>query len=213
MSVSRRSSARAVFQLPTSSRRCSRDWHPFGEQLPLLLFAVLVAALIVYKHRGNITPPAGRDGEPIRSQTRRAAMSCMSSDVEDRLYIVIVANILPEHPRLDQPLRSSARARREATQNTNLVHSRRIARRHRHHRDFNRRPAADAHPGSRTKPARQLPVESAAGFTRRSSFTAARSIATRCHWGIGRGRSSSTRWSGRIRPTNTFSSVCCIALG
>lgn len=29
-------------------------WHPFGQQLPLLLFALLMAALIVLKHRSNI---------------------------------------------------------------------------------------------------------------------------------------------------------------
>ena len=29
-------------------------WHPFGSQLPLLVFAVLMAGLIVYKHRTNI---------------------------------------------------------------------------------------------------------------------------------------------------------------
>ena len=29
-------------------------WDPFGKQLPLLLFAIVVAALIVYRHRGNI---------------------------------------------------------------------------------------------------------------------------------------------------------------
>jgi glycerol-3-phosphate acyltransferase PlsY len=32
----------------------ARDWDPFGEQLPLMIFAALVAAMIVYKHRGNI---------------------------------------------------------------------------------------------------------------------------------------------------------------
>lgn len=31
-----------------------RQWDPFGRQLPLLLFAMLVVVLIVYKHRGNI---------------------------------------------------------------------------------------------------------------------------------------------------------------
>ena len=31
------------------------DWPVFGDQLPLLLFGVLIAALIVFKHRGNIT--------------------------------------------------------------------------------------------------------------------------------------------------------------
>lgn len=32
----------------------TRHWSPFGEQLPLLVFAVLVALLIVVKHRTNI---------------------------------------------------------------------------------------------------------------------------------------------------------------
>ncbi len=30
-------------------------WPIFGQQLPLLLFAVLMAALIVFKHRGNLS--------------------------------------------------------------------------------------------------------------------------------------------------------------
>ena len=30
------------------------EWDPFGKKLPLLLFAISVAALIVYRHRGNI---------------------------------------------------------------------------------------------------------------------------------------------------------------
>jgi glycerol-3-phosphate acyltransferase PlsY len=32
----------------------ARGWDVFGSQLPLLIFAVVVAALIVYKHRSNI---------------------------------------------------------------------------------------------------------------------------------------------------------------
>jgi glycerol-3-phosphate acyltransferase PlsY len=31
-----------------------RGWPIFHEQLPLLIFAILVAALIIYKHRTNI---------------------------------------------------------------------------------------------------------------------------------------------------------------
>ena len=31
-----------------------RGWDVFGQQLPLLVFASLMAALIVYKHRGNV---------------------------------------------------------------------------------------------------------------------------------------------------------------
>ena len=32
----------------------ARRWPVFAEQLPLLLFAVLIALMIVYKHRGNL---------------------------------------------------------------------------------------------------------------------------------------------------------------
>ena len=32
----------------------SRGWPVFGSQLPMLIFALIMAALIVYKHRGNI---------------------------------------------------------------------------------------------------------------------------------------------------------------
>jgi acyl phosphate:glycerol-3-phosphate acyltransferase len=31
-----------------------REWDPFGRQLPLLIFALLIAVMIVFKHRGNI---------------------------------------------------------------------------------------------------------------------------------------------------------------
>ncbi len=31
-----------------------RKWDVFGEQLPLLIFSIVVAALILYKHRGNM---------------------------------------------------------------------------------------------------------------------------------------------------------------
>jgi glycerol-3-phosphate acyltransferase PlsY len=41
-----------VFYLVTA---LLRGWRPFGPQSPLLIFATLMAALIVYKHRGNIT--------------------------------------------------------------------------------------------------------------------------------------------------------------
>ncbi len=32
----------------------ARDWPLFDRQLPLLIFAILIAGMIVYKHRGNI---------------------------------------------------------------------------------------------------------------------------------------------------------------
>lgn len=31
------------------------NWHPLGERLPLLVFSLLVAGMIVYRHRSNIT--------------------------------------------------------------------------------------------------------------------------------------------------------------
>jgi glycerol-3-phosphate acyltransferase PlsY len=33
----------------------AKDWDVFGVQLPLLIFSIIVAALIVYKHRTNIS--------------------------------------------------------------------------------------------------------------------------------------------------------------
>lgn len=30
------------------------NWHPFGRQFPLLAFAILVSAMIIFKHRGNL---------------------------------------------------------------------------------------------------------------------------------------------------------------
>jgi glycerol-3-phosphate acyltransferase PlsY len=30
------------------------DWHPFGAQLPLLIFSILIPVMIVYRHRANI---------------------------------------------------------------------------------------------------------------------------------------------------------------
>jgi glycerol-3-phosphate acyltransferase PlsY len=32
----------------------ARGWRPFGQQLPLLIFSLVVAALVVIRHRGNI---------------------------------------------------------------------------------------------------------------------------------------------------------------
>ena len=48
-----------------------RGWPVFGSQLPLLIFGVLMAALIVYKHRTNITRL--RAGTENRVTPRRAA--------------------------------------------------------------------------------------------------------------------------------------------
>ena len=43
-----------VFPVAYAGVAIAREWHPFNEQLPLLIFAALVALMIVYKHRGNI---------------------------------------------------------------------------------------------------------------------------------------------------------------
>jgi hypothetical protein len=51
------------------------DWHPFTAQLPLLVFCLLIAALIIYKHRGNIARlRAGTELRiPVSSKPRRKA--------------------------------------------------------------------------------------------------------------------------------------------
>ena len=46
-------------------------WDPVGRQLPLLIFAVVMAALIVYKHRGNIARL--RAGTESRFVSKKAA--------------------------------------------------------------------------------------------------------------------------------------------
>ena len=46
--------AAVVFPVAYVAVGLARGWPIFGEQLPLLIFAVLVAAMIVYKHRSNI---------------------------------------------------------------------------------------------------------------------------------------------------------------
>ena len=48
----------------------TKGWDPLGRQLPLLLFAVLVAGLIIYKHRGNIARlRAGTEGRFVKRET------------------------------------------------------------------------------------------------------------------------------------------------
>jgi glycerol-3-phosphate acyltransferase PlsY len=48
----------------------ARGWDPFGRQLPLMLFAMLMAVMIVYKHRGNIARL--RAGTESRLTSKRA---------------------------------------------------------------------------------------------------------------------------------------------
>ncbi len=42
------------FTLAYAALALARHWPLFEQQLPLLIFAILIAAMIVYKHRGNI---------------------------------------------------------------------------------------------------------------------------------------------------------------
>jgi len=46
--------AACVFPVAYVSMGTMRGWDPFGRRLPLLVFAILMAVMIVYKHRGNI---------------------------------------------------------------------------------------------------------------------------------------------------------------
>jgi glycerol-3-phosphate acyltransferase PlsY len=46
--------AAGVFPVAYLAIGLAREWDPLGRQLPLLVFAVLVAGMIVYKHRSNI---------------------------------------------------------------------------------------------------------------------------------------------------------------
>lgn len=46
--------AAAVFPLLYLAFALSMKWNPFGQQLPLLIFAFAVAALIILRHRSNI---------------------------------------------------------------------------------------------------------------------------------------------------------------
>ncbi len=55
-----------------------RGWPVFGEQLPLLGFALLVAAMIVYKHRSNIARL--RAGTEPRVDQRRDGIAVDSGD-------------------------------------------------------------------------------------------------------------------------------------
>src|SRR5690349_3728950 len=47
--------AAALFPIAYVALALARHWPLTHQQMPLLLFAMLVAAMIVYKHRGNIT--------------------------------------------------------------------------------------------------------------------------------------------------------------
>jgi glycerol-3-phosphate acyltransferase PlsY len=46
--------AAVVFPVAYLGMGLARGWDPLGRQLPLLVFALLMAVMIVYKHRGNI---------------------------------------------------------------------------------------------------------------------------------------------------------------
>ncbi len=47
-----------------------RGWPVFGAQLPLLIFSILVAALIILRHRGNIASLiAGTENKVVRSSS------------------------------------------------------------------------------------------------------------------------------------------------
>jgi glycerol-3-phosphate acyltransferase PlsY len=51
-----------------------RDWPVVGEQLPLLVFAVLIALLIVYKHRANVARLiAGTENKFVKKKLRADA--------------------------------------------------------------------------------------------------------------------------------------------
>jgi glycerol-3-phosphate acyltransferase PlsY len=50
----------------------ARGWDVFGSQLPLLIFGVVVALLIVYKHRSNIARlMAGTENKFVKKKLRR----------------------------------------------------------------------------------------------------------------------------------------------
>lgn len=55
-----------------------RGWNLFGEQLPLLVFALLMALMIVYRHRANIGRL--RAGTEYRFGTRAAATTATNGD-------------------------------------------------------------------------------------------------------------------------------------
>ena len=49
-----------------------RGWNVLGEQLPLLIFAILIALLIVYKHRSNVARLiAGTENRFVRRSNTR----------------------------------------------------------------------------------------------------------------------------------------------
>jgi glycerol-3-phosphate acyltransferase PlsY len=57
-----------------------RRWSIFGDQLPLLVFAVVIAVLIVYKHRGNIARlRAGTENKFARKPQADPSARAMSS--------------------------------------------------------------------------------------------------------------------------------------
>jgi glycerol-3-phosphate acyltransferase PlsY len=46
-------------------------WDPLGRQLPLLVFAVLISALIIYKHRGNLARLRAGTENRLRSRVEK----------------------------------------------------------------------------------------------------------------------------------------------
>jgi glycerol-3-phosphate acyltransferase PlsY len=65
--------AAVLFPVVYLSMGTMRGWEPLGRQLPLLMFAILMAVMIVYKHRGNIARL--RAGTESRVGTAKRAIS------------------------------------------------------------------------------------------------------------------------------------------
>jgi glycerol-3-phosphate acyltransferase PlsY len=58
----------------------ARGWEVFGSQLPLLVFGVLVALLIIYKHRTNIARlMAGTENKFVKKKLRAADAAAPSA--------------------------------------------------------------------------------------------------------------------------------------
>jgi glycerol-3-phosphate acyltransferase PlsY len=63
------------FPLAYTIAAIALHWPITTQQLPLLLFAILVAAMIIYKHRTNIARLRAGTEQPIRSSTSSASVT------------------------------------------------------------------------------------------------------------------------------------------
>ena len=73
--------AAVVFPIAYVGIGLALGWPIFGEQLPLLVFAMLVAAMIVYKHRSNIARLRAGTESRFESRSKQPSPESQTTDL------------------------------------------------------------------------------------------------------------------------------------